>query len=52
MHQIIGRRKSEALMMRETVGERRRMLLPLQEPREYAAVLVISKRLSLRDPGQ
>ena len=52
--QLTGRRKTETEMMRETVGERRRIILILQAAKEdaTAAVVAIATRLALRDPGQ
>ena len=50
--QLTGRRKIETEMIRETVGERRRIMLLLEAVREDAAVVAIATRLDLRYPVQ
>ena len=54
MQQLTGQRKSEMVMMRDTVGGISRMLLILQVAGEYAAseVVAIANRLALIDTSQ
>ena len=52
--QLVGQRKREMEIMRETVGGRRSIMSLLQAAREDASaeVVAIATRLALRDPGQ